>query len=343
MKAKFIQALSIVIIFIFMVVLLEAGSYAIYRYAMPLDIKELVDFAVYPESHLKELRWLPNSLWHHELPGSIVNDHGTIGPDFETPKPSDVYRIICLGDSTTQFPGHHAEILQEKLNGQLYQGKRLEVINAGIGGHVSAFTLSYFALRLIHYEPDMIILKSGYNDYLPFTFKELEYDYLPAFKQPYTIDVRDQKYWGLARHGYLLRLLGSIFLDLPGKDFYALPTMWWAGKSDLMANSDKLFLYTENVKSIVSMSQARGIKVLMLDLPVAPPEVPGYSEYGYRDFVKYMDLELKKVVTELGVDYIETKTVLHAEDFADHVHLKRSGGEKIARLIIEKYGFLTSP
>ena len=114
-----------------------------------------------------------------------MNNNGTIGPDFQAVKPLNVYRIICLGDSTSEWPKHHPQFLQEKLIGKSHEQKIIEVLNAGIGGHVSAFTLQYFALRLVHFKPDLVILKVGYNDYLPFGHPELGYDYSVAFSQAF--------------------------------------------------------------------------------------------------------------------------------------------------------------
>src|SRR5438477_8533468 len=66
-----------------------------------------------------------------------INSHGTRGPEFQTAKPPNTLRILCLGDSRTfgwglseaeTYCGMLAHLLQEQVGDQ----KRIEVINAGV-------------------------------------------------------------------------------------------------------------------------------------------------------------------------------------------------------------------
>ena len=315
--------------------LIEFGSYVLYTSTTDEQTQKAVEIAIDPSDLLKKSKFLPSTLWHHRLNPNLVNNNGTIGPDFQAVKPLNVYRIICLGDSTSEWPKHHPQFLQEKLIGKSHERKIIEVINAGIGGHVSAFTLQYFALRLVHFKPDLVILKVGYNDYLPFGHPELGYDYSVAFPKPFTLHAADRQFWSLARYSYFLKLAGSRLLDLPGRRLRA--NMWRKGEGDFMANADKMSLYLENIKSIIYMCKARGIGIIVLDLPTASMSVKGLPKQ-YKDFIKYMNARLKQAVISTGTTFIETKPYLTADDFADHCHLKPSGGEKIADLIISEFG-----
>jgi len=305
-----------------------------------LVFPDYIEAKIYVATNYKEamekIKYFPNSLWHHELAPRFLNKYGTIGPEFKMPKPNNTYRVICLGDSTSEYVGHHPEWLQKKMNGKIFNGKKIEIINAGIANHCSAFTLQYFALKLIHFKPDMVILKIGYNDYLPFGHENLAYDYTPAYPEPLTIDRSDKKYWKVAKYSFLLKTIGALILDLPCQHFSA--NIWKIGKNNFKDNYDKMYLYIENIKSIIYLCQNRNIKICILDLPTAPKIVEGFDENDYLEFMNRINADLKKTILQMDyVDYLETKNILANNDFSDHCHLRPIGGEKISNLIVQKY------
>jgi hypothetical protein len=337
MKKLIFNIFFIFLLLLSIIVIIESISWVAYQFTTNPSIKKSVEYALNPEEKIKLLNEVPSALWHHELPKKYLNHFKTLGPDFQMPKPADVYRVICLGDSTSAFQGHHPQFLQAIQHKITYQGKKVEVINAGIPGHCSAFTLSYFALRVIHFQPDMILLKIGYNDYLPFTHKNIDWDYSVAFPEPFTIDVHDRIFWKAARHSYFLRWFGSRILDLPGENLG--PAIWWVDglynlqkDFDLQNQKKKIFLYSENIRSIIYLCQSRGIRVVLLDLPQG--KIVGIFREHYHELISLFDVELKKIALEEGVDYLETKLVLQPEDFKDHCHLKPSGGLKIAQFVV---------
>ena len=82
------------------------------------------------------------------------------------PKPDDVYRIVCVGGSTTvegltnetTYPGRLQAILRERLGTD-----RIEVINCGVSGYTSRME----ALQVedyLCYEPDLVVEYNGVND-----------------------------------------------------------------------------------------------------------------------------------------------------------------------------------
>ena len=96
-----------------------------------------------------------------------LNEQGFRGSALRLPKPCDVLRIVCVGDSHTfgegvddseTWPG----LLEARLRGQLSQ--RVEVANAGVQGYDTAqeaLWLEHFALDL---EPDLVLLQFFIND-----------------------------------------------------------------------------------------------------------------------------------------------------------------------------------
>lgn len=77
-----------------------------------------------------------------------------------------VKRIVCLGDSITQFgeaPGGYVWLVRHYLNA-LYPQQNIEVINAGISGHKSDDMLARFQKDVLDRKPDLVTISVGVND-----------------------------------------------------------------------------------------------------------------------------------------------------------------------------------
>ncbi|WP_243367945.1 SGNH/GDSL hydrolase family protein [Fundidesulfovibrio soli] len=105
------------------------------------------------------------------LRGFRHNTYGFIGPEFSPRKPSDTYRIFCLGGSTTYGAGVETDrysypaILQEMFERTRSPGgKRIEAVNAGVFGYNSLHTYLQISTRLQWFSPDMYVIMDGLND-----------------------------------------------------------------------------------------------------------------------------------------------------------------------------------
>lgn len=95
-----------------------------------------------------------------------TNSHGFRSREFITEKPKGVYRIICIGGSTTvqgntndaTYPAILEKILKNK-----YPGLEIEVLNFGIGRTESGYWGDRLD-ELFKYQPDMIIQYNAVND-----------------------------------------------------------------------------------------------------------------------------------------------------------------------------------
>lgn len=102
--------------------------------------------------------------------------------DIIIPKPKNTRRVICIGASTT---GNYIEDdgdvfsypleLEKKLQSQM--SGTIEVNNCGQGGYNSADILVRYALQIIDFQPDIIILYHAYNDITPYLTKDFNSDY----------------------------------------------------------------------------------------------------------------------------------------------------------------------
>ena len=98
-----------------------------------------------------------------------INSLGFRGDDFTAEKPANTFRIVALGASTTfsaEVSSNHAvwtHRLQEKLQAA-YPSKRIEVINAAVGGYVAGDNLKNLKHRVLPLDPDLVIYYEANNE-----------------------------------------------------------------------------------------------------------------------------------------------------------------------------------
>ncbi len=83
-------------------------------------------------------------------------------------KQKGVYRIMCLGESTTR--GQYPQFLEQALN-QRNIGARFSVIDKGMGGKNTSIIISKVESYIDEYHPDAVVAMMGINDrgeYIPF-------------------------------------------------------------------------------------------------------------------------------------------------------------------------------
>ena len=96
-----------------------------------------------------------------------TNSLGLRGTEIKTPKPSDCYRIIVLGDETIFAPetaeeDHFCSQLKQQL--QRCSQKQIEVINAGVPGHCPLTEFILFKKLLLNLQPDLVLLHFDWSD-----------------------------------------------------------------------------------------------------------------------------------------------------------------------------------
>ncbi len=102
-------------------------------------------------------------------PGPSHNALGFRGPEISLRKPEGVFRIACIGESTTYCTGidDNAATYPGRLGHHLRETHGLdhiEVINAGVGGQTSAETLIHYIFKVQPLAPDLLVYMFGHND-----------------------------------------------------------------------------------------------------------------------------------------------------------------------------------
>jgi hypothetical protein len=97
------------------------------------------------------------------------NSLGFRGPEITLRKPKGVYRIACIGGSSTYGHGPSSEhttwprLIETKLR-KAYPGKPIQVINCGASGYSTFENMPNLALRIVDLQPDLIIIYQSIND-----------------------------------------------------------------------------------------------------------------------------------------------------------------------------------
>lgn len=111
------------------------------------------------------------------LPGNpivyTINNQGFRGSSVDLPKPRGTYRILALGGSTTFGWGvkdsdTYPSLLEALLNDRCTPkfASRIEVVNGGVPGYVSAQNRLSLERKWLRYQPDKVLIMDGLNDFI---------------------------------------------------------------------------------------------------------------------------------------------------------------------------------
>lgn len=103
----------------------------------------------------------PHLIPHRSWANYFNNELGFNDTEFETPKPEGRYRIMALGDSflysMVPYPAN-VMTLTERAIKEKFPNKNIDLLNFGIPATDVAGYRKAFALGLLRYDPDMVIL-----------------------------------------------------------------------------------------------------------------------------------------------------------------------------------------
>jgi lysophospholipase L1-like esterase len=187
-----------------------------------------------------------------------INSRGFRGPDFEATKAPGVFRVMCLGASST-FGYHNGDqetypfLLQTLFTRDALHA---EAINAGFPYYNTGSILSLFTTELVSYRPDLITLYAGFND----------------TGWPTHIGLAGRLVLWVHSHSitYLMLREGlGQFVGRVERGVFARTIPYRLRDDELRRNSELVASrYRENVRSIVGIAKSRGIAVVVIKQPI---------------------------------------------------------------------------
>ena len=187
-----------------------------------------------------------------------TNEHGFRSASFAETKPAGVFRIVCLGDSSTfgmnvndadAYPQVLARLLDERAQG------RFEVLNLGVPGYSSRQGLELLRRSVLRYQPDLVTFAFGTND--RFWRRTVSDDQVIRFNQTFSGGVVVYAR-NVAEHFYTYRLLRRLATAAAAR---------WFGMPALQAGEPRVSL-TEIAGNIVAagtLLRANGAAIVVVN------------------------------------------------------------------------------
>jgi lysophospholipase L1-like esterase len=326
-----------------------------------------LDLETHPEPGLPGMTTGPNRF--------TTNNLGFRGPELARPKPPSEYRIFLVGGSTAECLYLDDDdalnaVLQDALEDRI--GSRLaRVYNAGKSGDRSDDHISMVVHRLVHLEPDLIVLFAGINDVRASVFG---YDYL-HYQPPRSVEPAQPEGLGVRlrlavyelqigrRLYYLLKRVQppsrmEMLQAIPLTSNYrervaeqrAAPLVPDAPEADVAA-------YERNLRTIAGVARGQGIGLVLMTQQTtwASTDDPGVEQWQwmllgpdgrYEAAAMAAQMEeineaMRRVARDEGLPLYDTVAEIPPtlEYFYDDVHFNvagaRKAGEGVARLVTD--------
>ncbi len=274
-----------------------------------------------------------------------VNRLGLRGAEPAVPKPAGVLRVLCLGGSVVFGYGTGSDaaappaVLERLLRSAVPPPRRVEVVNAGIGGYVSRQELVLLQELVSRLEPDLVVAVDGGNDLLsPFSNAGrigLPWGYL-RFEQAFREFKRHE-----ARPGTLLQdFAGSVArgLAVHSRLFGLLTARLAPTPAPVSVDPEGVArLYGDSVEGMALVSRRAGAGLLVVLQPVwgigetrNDPRLgiweaahPGYVAYSRR-VIEDMRHTLARLAAdpELGLRWLDASALFagRRDVFRDPLH-----------------------
>lgn len=294
------------------------------------------------------------------------NALGFRGDEITVPKPDNVFRIVCIGGSTTygtsvdNYINSYPYKLQEELHSLGYE--HVEVVNAGAGNYTTLESLINFQTRVLPIEPDMIIIYHGINDihqrivHPPEAFKgdysgsrSLRVDNL---QWPHPIEYSTVARFLLIRAGILQSMndLDFTLIELPDTSYfrkflnqkergvYPQDIFTEVSVADMLATNPPIY-FEENIRSMLTIAQANDIQPMLMTFAYSSlfeDEVMVSAE-EYTTALDEHNAVITSIAQDMDIPLFDLYTAMPDERryYDDGRHFTREGNEFRAELIAD--------
>ena len=264
------------------------------------------------------------------------NSAGFRGEEVSREKPDGVYRIACLGGSTTytdyvdDHRGSYPHQLQTVLREE-YGHEGVEVINAGVGGYTSWESLLNLQMRVLPFQPDLVIVYHGTND-------------VQARFVPPDTYVRDNA--GYRRHWVALdpwwdRLLFIRYLGVQWgfSPRNALCSTVKVEEDLLQGPPERLSqnpptYFVENLRHMIALCREYGAEIMLTSWAHSPHKGDYAATAVYQDGFRESNQAVAALAAQRGVPFFDFAAVMPLDDelWRDGRHVTEEGARRKAEL-----------
>jgi len=252
------------------------------------------------------------------------------GPLAQVPKPPDVVRVMCYGDSLTDgppkggWPTHLNKLLTQH---PPVPGRRYEVLNAGVVGYSSHQGLLRFLQEVDQYDPDLLLVSFGWNDAAQASGQPDKSYRIPP--RPLVLTQRA-----------LVRYRAYLVLMYYMNGWRAQPATAPAGPAHPRVSIDD---YLANLERFRTEAECRGIPIVFLTRPHKIPPRELSKNPTWRGSVPRYNAALVEWAARRNVAVLDVQRIferLPPALFSDECHFTPQGYERMGELVHEQLGIL---
>ena len=274
------------------------------------------------------------------------NALGFRGAEFPRDKPPGVYRIACLGGSSTYdteieddgltFAAQLERVLHEK-----YGRTAVQVVNAGVGGYDSWESLINLELRVLDVGPDLVVFYEGTNDVLarlvpPETYRRDNTGHRRAWA--------DELHWW--DHSLFLHYLGVQWGISQGNTLGdRIEARRPLAPSAAILDANPPIYARDNIADMVGVARSHGVRALLASWAYCPAKGDYLSEPMWQRGIREQNDMLRGLARDAGVAFYDFAAEMPTDPalWADGPHNNERGAAVKAELFaafIER-GFLS--
>lgn len=314
-------------------------------------------FVLFTNIKPKEFAWTPHQyLVYYPTPNyrkgrTFHNSLGYRNYEFSVEKPSDVYRIVALGGSSTydvRIEDNEKTFTAqlEKLLTEDYGYQNIEVINAGVPGYNSWEILINLEFRVLDLDPDLVIIYEGTNDVHARLVKPSSYRGDDSGRrQPWQVPPIP-----LWENSTLLRILSrmtnftrQVSVDdfVSSSTFLSWPYEYRLSENDLdpgkILEKNPPIYFRRNLENMIAISAEHDIDILISTWAYSPYLDDYASKAYYQQGFEENNEVVKEVANRHHISLFDFAAVMpqDAEYWADGRHVNEAGALEKARFFAE--------
>lgn len=291
------------------------------------------------------------------------NSLGFRGVEVAPIKPPGVFRIACLGGSTTYGSGvedpsqAYPGALERELR---IRGHAVEVVNAGCPGWSSLQSLINLQIRVLELAPDLVIVYHGINDvhprlvWPPRAYRRDQTGYIaprplsPRWWEASSVLRTLAVLGGLVEpEASLSRLLG----EPPPTDFsiefwrqtrdgvYPRGIFAEVSAAKMLATNRPVF-FEANLRSMAAISRASGAATVFMtwayDRGVSPRNDPRLATMEYQEAIAEQNNVVRNLSVELGAPLLDlVAESISGDEYVDGSHFTTAGNRRRAAILAD--------
>lgn len=289
-----------------------------------------------------------------------TNAQGYRGAPVALPKPTDTFRIVAIGGSTTYglwiddwrdaYPAQLERVLRET-----YGYERVEVVNAGVNGYGTHENVVNLALRLPDLQPDLIIFYEATNDIPPRLIHPDDYQGLNLQRGAWlqTASIPPSVLWRFVAYRFGVRydsidtqlaraegvrICGAY--DVRADDVYC--SLLEMPVRDVLTDNPPRY-YERNLRTLVTLARLHGAEILLANWAYSTEDYSAIDGGNYfaldfhREAIAQHNAVLAQVAQELGAPFYDFVAQMPNERsyWYESMHVNATGARKQAELFAQ--------